>query len=400
MKHKRRWGVLGLILALLLALGLWAGGKGARLWLHPNSLQGTLARLEARANPGALDSLGAADFAALKGDFAALESDLSAVEAEARAFMPLARHLGWVPMFGGDIQAVPELVDVANGVAKAGRLALEGAEPLVAAWQQSSSEASGSLLERVLPALVDAGPRLATAQAELEQVAAARVELDVSRLSPRVGALVERLDRYLPLLRHAVQAAALAPSLLGSEDPRSYLVIAQNNHELRAGGGFISAVVLLRLDQGRYDMAALIRDGGDMLDWHGVVQRAVDWQLVILLQRALAHLEALWPGTVPAGATEEVAVLQPTRAEALVHRWVVDRRRNRTSDVLLFLATLRGRGRRARYLLEQGFPSPAYMRELYCPRRPGLWPLSYLQRAGLTLWYLLPSRSGRPPAPA
>ncbi len=253
MKHKRRWGVLGLILALLLALGLWAGGKGARLWLHLNSLQGTLARLEARANPGALDSLGPADFAALKGDFAALESDLAAVEAEARAFMPLVQHLGWVPWFGGDIQAVPELLDVAKGVAKAGRLALEGAEPLVAAWQQSSSEASGSLLERVLPALVDAGPRLATAQAELEQVAAARVELDVSRLSPRVGALVERLDRYLPLLRQAVQAAALAPSLLGSEDPRSYLVLAQNNHELRAGGGFISAVGLLRLDQGRIE---------------------------------------------------------------------------------------------------------------------------------------------------
>ncbi len=112
MKHRRRWGVLGLILALLLPLGLWAGGKGARLWLHLNSLQGTLARREAGANTGALNSLVAADFAALKGDFAALESDLAAVEAEPRAFMPQVQHLGWVPWFGGDIQAVPELLEL------------------------------------------------------------------------------------------------------------------------------------------------------------------------------------------------------------------------------------------------------------------------------------------------
>ena len=251
MKLKWNWVILGLILVLLLALGFWAGSKGLRLWPYLSSLRATLSRLEARARPEALADLQPADFAALKEDFATLEADLAAIEAEAGPFLPLARHLGWVPRFGGDIQAAPALLNLAGGVAEAGHLTLEAVEPLVMAWTQPPAEASGSLLERAVPALVEAGPRLVEAQAELERVSSLRAELDTSRLSPRLAAQVERLDRYLPLLRLAVQAARLAPNLLGAEGPRSYLVLAQNSDELRATGGFISGVGLLRLDGGR-----------------------------------------------------------------------------------------------------------------------------------------------------
>ncbi|TEU16624.1 MAG: hypothetical protein E3J25_02745, partial [Anaerolineales bacterium] len=221
MKPKRHWDVLGLIAVILLALALWPGSKGLRLWQHLDSLRATLLRLEARAKPETLGNLQPADFAPIKEDFATLEADLAAIEAEVGPFLPLARHLGWVPRFGGDIAAAPALLEVTSGIAEAGHLTLEGVEPLVTAWGEPPAEGSGSLLEQMLPALVDAGPRLAEAQTELERVTAARAELDVSRLSPRVAAQVERLDRYLPLLRLAVQAARLAPNLLGAEGPRS-----------------------------------------------------------------------------------------------------------------------------------------------------------------------------------
>ena len=138
-----------------------------------------------------------------------------------------------------------------------------------------------------------------------------------------------------------------------------------------------------------YDLAMLIHHTGDGLDWDGVVQRAVDWRLVIPLQRTLARLEELWPGTVPAGVAQEVAELQPTRAERCIHNWVVDRRRTPTSDTLLSLVTMPGLARRVRFLLEVVFPGPAYMRQRYCRGCPALWPLAYLQRAGLGLQYLL-----------
>jgi hypothetical protein len=140
-----------------------------------------------------------------------------------------------------------------------------------------------------------------------------------------------------------------------------------------------------------YDMAMLVHHEKSELDWDVVMKRSVDWRLVIPLQRALNRLERFWPATIPRTVSQEAAGLQPTRTEKRIHRWVIDRRQNPTSDGLLSLATIPGLGPRLQFLLEQAFPSPAYMRELYCRHRPGLWPLAYLQRACLGIGFLFRS---------
>jgi hypothetical protein len=48
-----------------------------------------------------------------------------------------------------------------------------------------------------------------------------------------------------------VQMAPLLPDLLGFTEPKSYLLLLQNNHELRATGGFITAVGRITLENGR-----------------------------------------------------------------------------------------------------------------------------------------------------
>lgn len=48
-----------------------------------------------------------------------------------------------------------------------------------------------------------------------------------------------------------VQMAPLLPKLLGFTEPQTYLLLLQNNHELRATGGFITAVGRVTLDKGR-----------------------------------------------------------------------------------------------------------------------------------------------------
>jgi len=130
------------------------------------------------------------------------------------------------------------------------------------------------------------------------------------------------------------------------------------------------------------DLAALISYAGETLNWGKVIQQAVDWQLVIPLQRALHRLEELWPGTVPATVGREVVGLPPSSTEKQIHRWVVDRQRNPTSDTLLFVATTKGNRRKLRLFLEQAFPSPAYMRERYNLQHAKLWPLTYFRRGG------------------
>ncbi len=59
------------------------------------------------------------------------------------------------------------------------------------------------------------------------------------------------------------------PKLLGMDGAKTYLILVQNNHELRATGGFIAAVGRLTLDQGKVaemdfvDSYAIFRRDGD-----------------------------------------------------------------------------------------------------------------------------------------
>lgn len=56
----------------------------------------------------------------------------------------------------------------------------------------------------------------------------------------------------------------LAPSLLGFDAPKTYLVLFANNTELRPGGGFIGVYAVIRMNKGRMEILAL--DGTENLD--------------------------------------------------------------------------------------------------------------------------------------
>jgi hypothetical protein len=132
-----------------------------------------------------------------------------------------------------------------------------------------------------------------------------------------------------------------------------------------------------------YEIAASIRQAGSAMDWDAVVTRSQAWRMVLPVQRVLSRLAGLWPQIIPARALEKLAQLQPTRAEHLVHRWVVTHRDNHAVRVILAWLTLPGLGRRCTYLLELTFPSRRYMRHRYGPAPGGVWPLLYLQRLQL-----------------
>lgn len=59
--------------------------------------------------------------------------------------------------------------------------------------------------------------------------------------------------------------AALLPRLLAFDEPRTYLVLFQNNTELRPSGGFIGVYAVLRFDKGKMDILKL--EGTEILDW-------------------------------------------------------------------------------------------------------------------------------------
>lgn len=68
---------------------------------------------------------------------------------------------------------------------------------------------------------------------------------------PPFGNIPELMDTAQRLTSAAVRMEPHADWLLGMDSPRRYLIVVQNNHELRATGGFISAFGYLVIEKGK-----------------------------------------------------------------------------------------------------------------------------------------------------
>lgn len=70
-------------------------------------------------------------------------------------------------------------------------------------------------------------------------------------LSPRLQGLVAKADKALQLARQGMDLAPVAPVMLGQTTPYTFLVLLQNEDELRPTGGYITSVGRVKLDRGK-----------------------------------------------------------------------------------------------------------------------------------------------------
>jgi hypothetical protein len=178
----------------------------------------------------------------------ALRADVETLQREAGWLVRAAPALGWLPGVGGDLRAAPHLLAVADDLTLAGTTVCKELGPLLNAVAGGEGTVSP---EQVVRMLADARPELEQALAAVERAQATWADVDVSRLSPRTARWAATLDRLLPLLRTGLEVAVIAPDLLGADGPRTYLILAQNEDELRPTGGFLTGVGEVRLEGGR-----------------------------------------------------------------------------------------------------------------------------------------------------
>jgi hypothetical protein len=246
-KARRRrlgWIALALIVAGLVVVAAVGWTKYHRL--RP-CLDSSLAHLRALQDLAPQGGASAADLdlAEAGAHLHGLQADLLCVQEETRGFLPWARLFGWLPKVGPTLASAPDLLEMAQALVDGGVLAFDGLEPLIGAVQ------SGDLdLPRTVATLDAAQPALIAAQDKLERAAELQSRLAAVDLHPRVGQLLDLTGQYLPLLRLGVEAAQLAPELLGAQQPRTYLILAQNDDERRPTGGWISGVGLVTVAGG------------------------------------------------------------------------------------------------------------------------------------------------------
>jgi hypothetical protein len=103
-----------------------------------------------------------------------------------------------------------------------------------------------------LTALSEGRPDLAKATLALDRLAEARGQItDIEALPWRVRTMLEKGDEWLPTGQKFARLTLVLPEIAGFNGPRRYLILAQNEDELRPTGGFISGAGYLELEDGK-----------------------------------------------------------------------------------------------------------------------------------------------------
>ncbi len=111
------------------------------------------------------------------------------------------------------------------------------------------------IMDKVIPELDKISPELKKASLDVKSV---KVEKYPEKLGKyNVRSLVDTGKNFIIGASVAVtdhkEALQVAPRALGQPDPKNYLLIFQNDKEIRATGGFMTAYAFLKLDKGRVD---------------------------------------------------------------------------------------------------------------------------------------------------
>ncbi len=168
---------------------------------------------------------------------------------------PLIRPV-WLPWRAAreNLFAADELLRVGAELARAGQTASDGLLAVADALEGRGAAAGGkgqTMTEALSAGLGSARPSLVRTAELVGQAAHDVSALNEAQLWRPLSAVVPRLERYLWIGQVALEASAAAPALLGDAGPVNYLVLAQNNDELRATGGFVTAIGVVTVDRGK-----------------------------------------------------------------------------------------------------------------------------------------------------
>jgi len=111
-------------------------------------------------------------------------------------------------------------------------------------------------LDLISPDLDKIGAEMEAAQKELDQInvnrypekiAGKEVRSEITTIKSTVAQSAQLLTQAKPLIK-------LLPTLLGNPNPKTYMILFQNDAELRPTGGFMTAYAFLKVTKGKIDL--------------------------------------------------------------------------------------------------------------------------------------------------
>lgn len=263
----------GFTLAILFVAILLAGLKAFQIYREAKTVGDDLGEIQSllSSNPkvSSIEQAGPL-LSTSKQDWTRLKSDVQPV-------LWMGKWLAWVPVYGGDLAQADALMDMATSLLSSADEASLGISPLV---QEVQAQDQTPKMPEIVKLLVAAQPRFSDADVTLNEAIQARNKLDVGRLSPGIRSLlINKVDPNLPLLKDGLTFALTLPKLAGASasGPQTYLILFQNEDELRATGGFITAVGTVVVNDG--DVLSYLVEDSPALDDLTKPYPPAPWQL-------------------------------------------------------------------------------------------------------------------------
>lgn len=255
---RRHWSFLLRVIAVVLAVVL--GYKLLRAGLFGLSAYQQATELRALRADGDLDSADLVRAEALVHD---IYRSVASLDREMRLFAPVLRAAHGLPRIGPTLAATPALLTASREL-----VALAG-DALRLTLPEAQARPDAPIPEVMLAALATNPDQFA----ELSRRAlAAQNALSGIQADQLIGPLVEPMTQgqaAVGLLADGLNLAPVLPKLLGMYGAQTYLLLVQNNQELRATGGFISAVGKVTFNQGRME-------GIEIVDSYAIMRHDVD----------------------------------------------------------------------------------------------------------------------------
>lgn len=282
LQHFRRLSPKQAVLALsvftLLGLAVLAPTGVSKLVDTARAMQGGVLELATSGFNSfhlAQDAITNQNFEQAAVDFESAEAQFSQAREELNSLSyGLVAASKYLPGPGSGPATVDNLLVIGQHVAAAGNSMSESAA-LISSLDVSALRQDDSIgLTTILVAL---HATLRQSQDHLSIANLASQDVDVTDLPPDVQTQVDELMSHLPsaetTVDDLVQAVEVALGVLGHDQPRRYLVLFQNNRELRATGGFLGSFAMIDVDKGVVKKITI--PGGGIYDVAGQVSEKI-----------------------------------------------------------------------------------------------------------------------------
>ncbi len=242
----KKYGLLLISTAVFLLI-LAMGVKGWRIYQATNRLLALQTDVEALMDGG----LTAVDPDAAEQLILDSRRDILIIQKEAAPLLAIAPALGWLPNVGGLAVAAPGLLEMADAGTETAAYAIRALKPALVLLQTDEG-AMDALLPDLMRVISDNQADIAQADVAYKRVLTAREAVgDAAALPYQLQTIFAKTDPLLPVAAEGFGLLQSAPALAGMDGTRRYLIIAQNEDELRPTGGFISGAGVLTMENGR-----------------------------------------------------------------------------------------------------------------------------------------------------